>query len=160
MWKDITGFEGRYEISEYGIVRNKCKLNIITPKLNKYGYHEISLRKPGDRKKYWFRIHRLVFEHYSSDVTSGYEIDHIDNDKLNNHITNLRMVTSLENNLNRKLTYWETNKTGELYISKYKNGYMIRINRKDYKKQQWFNDLALAILQRDIFLNEIRALRK
>lgn len=160
MWKDITGFEGRYEISEDGTVRNKRKLNIITPKLNKYGYHEIGLRRLNDRKKYWFRIHRLVFEHYSSSVISGYEIDHIDNNKLNNHITNLRTVTSIENNLNRKLTAWITNRTGELYISKYKNGYMIRINRKDYKKQQWFNDLASAILQRDIFLTEIRALSR
>ncbi len=157
MWKDITGFEGRYEISEHGIVRNKCKLNVLTPKLNKYGYHEIGLRRLNDRKKYWFRIHRLVFEHYSSIINLDYQIDHIDNNKLNNHISNLRMVTSIENNLNRKLTSWKTNKTGELYITKYKNGYMIRINRSDYKKQQYFKDLASAILQRDIFLSEICA---
>lgn len=157
MWKDIANFEGRYEINEEGGVRNKRNLHILTPKINKYGYHEISLRKEGERKKYWFRIHRLVFEHYSSNIQSNYEIDHIDHNKLNNHISNLRMVTSLENNLNRKLTSWASNKTGELYITKYKNGFMIRINRSDYKKRQYFKDLASAILQRDIFLSEIRA---
>jgi hypothetical protein len=67
------------------------------------------------------------------------------------------MVTSVENNLNRKLTSWASSKTGELYITAYKNGFMIRINRSDYKKHQYFKDLASAILQRDIFLNEIRA---
>jgi hypothetical protein len=155
MWKDIIDFEERYEISDSGDVRNKKNKHILTPKVDRYSYNQIGLRKLGDRKKYWFSVHRLVGLHFLEHIV-GMQIDHIDHNKLNNVISNLRWVTPSNNNLNRELKAWKTNRTGELYITEYKHGYMIRINRSDYKRKVWTNTLENAISQRNNFLKEIK----
>jgi len=160
MWKEIEDVDGRYEINELGEIRNKHTLHILTPKIDKYGYQQIGLRKLGDRKKYWYRIHRLVICYFMNNKPDNWEtlhVDHIDHDKLNNNINNLRIVTNLENCLSRELKPWSTNKTtGELYITKYRNGYMIRISRSDYKKREWSSTLEDAIIKRNRYLNELR----
>jgi hypothetical protein len=155
MWKDIEGFDGRYEISDEGEVRNKTTGNILKLKVDRDGYHQIGLRKKSDRKKFWFSVHRLVGVHFldRSELT---QIDHIDHNKLNNNVSNLRWVSIQENNLNRELKAWTTNSIHELYISKYKNGYMIRINRNNFKRKHWTAILEDAIKQRDFFLEEIK----
>lgn len=159
MWKDIVGFEDRYEISDSGEVRNKKTQKILTLKVDRDGYYQIGLRKQGDRKKFWFYIHRLVAVYYiHSDNTNGLQIDHIDHNKLNNNVDNLRWVTCLENNLARELKTWASNKTtGELYITRYRNGYMVRINRSDFKRRYWSKSIDDAISKRDEFLEELRS---
>lgn len=164
MWKDLVYFEDRYEIDEDGNIRNKETSRIVQSSINKYGYRQIGIRKIGDRKKYWFLIHRLVVLHFQDDLPESWDelqVDHIDHNKLNNNITNLRLVNSVENNSCRKFEAWNTNKTtGELYITKYNNGFMIRINRSDYKCQKWVLTLEEAILYRDKFIEEIHAIKK
>jgi hypothetical protein len=162
MWKAIEEIDKRYEVNEFGEIRNKDTLHILIPKLDKYGYHQIGLRKSGDRKKYWFRIHRLVAKYFIENKPTNWEelqVDHIDHNKLNNNVENLRFTTCQDNNLSRELNPWTTNKTtGELYITKYRNGYMIRINRKDYKKQEWFSRLEDAVIKRNTYICEISKL--
>ncbi len=155
MWKDIEQFEARYQISNCGKVRNCRTLKLLTPKLDRDGYHQIGLRKLGDRKKYWFAIHRLVGLAFlpKSELT---QIDHVDHNKLNNLVENLRWTTVADNNLNRQLKAWRTNGTKELYITKYKNGYMIRINRADFKRKTWCKTLEDAIETRNEYLEEIK----
>jgi hypothetical protein len=152
MWKSIDGFEDRYEVDENGDIRNVKTLRILTKKIDRDGYYQIGLRKKSDRKKYWFSIHRLLGIVFL-DKPIGWEelqIDHIDRNKLNNSLTNLRWVTKQDNINNRKDICWKTNTTtGELYITKYKNGYMIRINRKDLKHKSWHKTLETAIIVRD-----------
>jgi hypothetical protein len=148
-WKDIPDFA--YEISDYGDVRSKKFKRILTPNADKDGYKHIGLRKLGDRKKYWFRVHRLVATAFCHNPDDGVksEVDHIDRNVTNNHYTNLRWVDKKENNSNRKGTAWATNKTtGELYITKYSNGFMIRINRHDFKHKSWHKTLEDAIEHR------------
>jgi len=156
-WKDILEFE--YEINEQGDIRSKKFKRILTPNVDKDGYKHIGLRKLGDRKKYWFRVHRLVataFCHNSDDLARS-EVDHIDRNVKNNHYTNLRWVDKLENNANRKATAWATNKTtGELYITKYTNGFMIRINRHDFKHKSWHKTLEDAIEHRKLVVEGAR----
>jgi hypothetical protein len=60
MWKKIEEVDGRYEVNELGEIRNSNTLNILTPSIDRYGYQQIGLRKEGHRKKFWFKIHRLV----------------------------------------------------------------------------------------------------
>ena len=156
MWKNINQVNN-YEINENGEIRNKETLQILTPRVNKYGYQEIGLRIKGERKKYFYRIHRLVAEYFIEDKSIDWkslQVDHIDHNKLNNNVNNLRFVTALENCLSRELKTWSTNKTtGELYITKYKNGFMIRINRSDCKKLEWCLTLEDAIIKRNKYLN-------
>jgi hypothetical protein len=148
MWKDIDGFEGRYRVSDTGEIQNVKTKRILTPTSDKDSYLHIGLRKLGDRKKFWFRIHRLVAVAFCEklDNWKELEIDHIDRNKRNNVPENLRWVTSQVNNNNRKDTCWKTNTTtGELYITKYRNGFMVRINRRDLKYQSWHHTIEDAV---------------
>jgi len=152
MWKDIDGFENRYEISDKGELRNKSTKKLLTLKIDKYGYQQIGLRKLGDRKKTWFRIHRLVAFAFVNprDNWEELSIDHIDRNKLNNNYLNLRWVTPQENCNNRKDTCWATNTTTkQLHISAYKNGFMLRINKVNLRHTSWHRTLEEAIQTRD-----------
>jgi hypothetical protein len=156
MWKDIEGFEGRYEISDSGDLRNINTKRLLTLSLDKDGYYHIGLRKLGDRKKYWLRIHRLVAIAFCEkpDNWSELEIDHIDRNKINNNSANLRWVTSQLNNSNRKDTCWKTNiTTGELYITKYTNGFILRINKYNLKHVSWHKTLEDAVNKRNSLTN-------
>ena len=99
MWKDIGGFEGRYEISEDGVIRNATNGRTLTSALDSDGYKQIGIRKLGDRKKYWFKIHRLVAFAFLElpDNYASLQIDHIDRDKTNNKVENLRHATQKTN---------------------------------------------------------------
>jgi hypothetical protein len=99
MWKDIKDFEGRYQVNDIGEVRNINTGKIIINSLDCDGYHQIGIRKLGDRKKYWFRVHRLVAFAFTEVPDNWKElmIDHNDRNKLNNVPSNLRWVTAQEN---------------------------------------------------------------
>ena len=56
-WKDIRGYEGLYQVSNFGNVRNK-KFKILKPRKNKNGYFQVNLSKNNKHKNYY--IHRLV----------------------------------------------------------------------------------------------------
>lgn len=149
-WKDIPEFA--YEVSEFGNIRSKKFKRLLTPSIYKDGYKYIGIRQSGNRKKCWFRIHRLVATVFCENPLNKLQtdVDHIDRNITNNHYTNLRWTTKLENNENRKSTAWSSNKTtGELYITKYRNGYMIRINRHNLKYKSWHKTIEDAILVRN-----------
>jgi hypothetical protein len=149
MWKDIIGFEGRYQINRDGCIRNVAKNTLLTPKIDRDGYMQIGIRKLRNRKKFWFQIHRLVATAFL-EKNEDLQVDHIDRNKLNNNYTNLRWVTSQENCDNRKDTAWKTNfTTGELYITKYINGFMLRINKLNLKHRSWHKTLESAVNKRD-----------
>ena len=66
-----------------------------------YNYHKININK----KPYY--VHRLLYKLYHpewdiNDVSKNNQIDHIDRDRLNNNISNLRILSSLKNNQNTK----------------------------------------------------------
>ena len=155
MWKDIEGFEGRYQINECGYVQNKKTSRLLKRSLDADGYEQIGIRKLGYREKIWFRIHRLVAISFMDKPDNWKElcVDHIDRNITNNNVLNLRWVTILENNNNRKQTCWKTNNsTGELYVSKYKNGYMIRINNAKLKHTSFHKSLNEAIATKNSLL--------
>ena len=95
IWKAVKNFEGIYEVSSLGNVRNNRQ------KLLKYyvinsGYAAIKFTVNGKRSSHL--IHRLVLEAFkpSVDATKN-EVNHIDENKLNNCLDNLEWVSSKEN---------------------------------------------------------------
>lgn len=94
MIKDIVGYEGLYSISDDGTVSN-----IITGKVlkdsNTDGYRKVNLTKGNTRSTY--RVHRLVAQTFIPNPEEYPEVDHIDEDKTNNCVENLRWCTSKMN---------------------------------------------------------------
>ena len=102
LWKDIAGYEGLYQISDEGEV---LSLKHNPPKKMKLGlrgrdgllYEFISLAKNGENKK--FSVHRLVAEAFLKNPDKLPEINHKDENTLNNCVDNLEWCTH-EYNIN------------------------------------------------------------
>lgn len=146
IYKDIPGFEWKYQVSNFGNIRTKERLTIykdgrqqyfkdrvlICP-LDKKGYPKIRLENYITGKGATKRVHSLVWETFGDGTEISFPnkvIDHIDRNKQNNHINNLRIISNRENTSNRK--------DNKVFIGVRKNNksnnYTCRIgyNYKDY----------------------------
>ena len=104
VWKDITGYQGLYMISDKGNVYsverrdsrgNKCGGRILKPSHDKDGYLHVVLCKNGKVKTK--KIHRLVTETFIPNPNGFPEVNHIDEVKTNNYVENLEWCTSKYN---------------------------------------------------------------
>lgn len=88
---DIPGYEGCYAITEDGQVWSYYRKKFIALNHTKNGYQEALLSKGGVRKHY--QVHRLVMMTYNPVENMGLlDVNHIDENKNNNHISNLEWV--------------------------------------------------------------------
>ncbi len=94
VWKDVEGYNGLYQISNLGRVRNNKGL-IMKQKPSKDGYVRIPLFKDG---KYTVKyVHILVAKAFIPNPEGKSEVNHIDAVKSNNCCSNLEWVTRSEN---------------------------------------------------------------
>ena len=99
-WKLINGYEN-YSISSYGRVRNDKTGRILRASIDGHGYYKVGLCK--DNKKRTMRFHKLVADAFIDNPENKPCIDHINNDRLDNKVSNLRYVTHTENNQNKSM---------------------------------------------------------
>jgi hypothetical protein len=126
-WKEITDYPN-YEISNLGNIRNKN--NNLIPYLNKSGYYCIKLYT----EEYPKLIHKLIAEAFIPNPNSLFEIDHIDRNRKNNSLDNLRWVSRSQNQYNRNMkTQKSTSKYRGVSLNKGINKWRVRIkmNGKD-----------------------------
>jgi len=91
MYKEIRGLEGRYSVDEDGNVFSHIKGIRLKPGISGAGYYYVDLA--GKSRK----VHRLVAEAFLPDFLDKPQVNHIDGNKQNNHISNLEMVSAKEN---------------------------------------------------------------
>ena len=91
-WRDIDGYEGKYQVSNLGRVRSKYK--ILKPN-NVKGYLYVYLRKNNKSKA--LKVHRLVAEAFLVNEKNKPQVNHIDGNKENNNVNNLEWCTNKEN---------------------------------------------------------------
>jgi hypothetical protein len=99
-WKQIKNYN--YEVSDDGQVRNKESKKILTQRNNTQGYKIVDIQV--EKKNRTIAVHRLVAETFLGErhkQDSNLQVDHIDRDKVNNNLKNLRWVTRSENIKNR-----------------------------------------------------------
>lgn len=101
IWKDIVGYEGKYQVSNYGQVRAlhyrmTDKTRLINIRDNK-GYCEVALWKNSSRKLYM--VHRLVAETFIPNPNCLPQVNHKDENKKNNRVDNLEWCTQAYNNM-------------------------------------------------------------
>jgi len=134
IWKDIKGYENKYQISNHGRVKslkfNNTKKEKILKMPKKNGYYCVSLWKNNKSKQYY--VHILVAICFLNHNPCGYKkvIDHIDNNPLNNKTENLQIVSHRFNCSKDKKN--KTSKYTGVSWCKTKGKYKscIRINKK------------------------------
>lgn len=126
---DIKNYEGFYVINENGEVSSvervvKCGYNrtrtskgrLLRPNIGTNGYYYVVLSKNGATKTHY--VHQLVAEAFLEKPEGYCEIDHINGDKLDNRLSNLRYVSSRKENMANE----HTKKQMKEHRKSYKSG--------------------------------------
>ena len=100
VWRDIPDYEGLYQASNLGRIRSLDRIDrlgrfksgkVLKPSFNHNGYNIITLCGKT------FRLNRLIYSVFKGDIPEGYEVNHIDENKENNSVSNLNLMTPKEN---------------------------------------------------------------
>ena len=101
IWKDIKDYEGLYRVSNLGRIKSLKfgKERILKVTLNSIGYVSVNLSKYGKRKS--ITAHQLVAMAFLNHKPCGHKIvvDHIDNNKENDKLYNLQLISNRENTI-------------------------------------------------------------
>jgi hypothetical protein len=102
-WKDIQGYENLYQVSNFGRVKSlgngksgNSKERILKQGINKQNYFSVDLCKEGKKKTY--RVNRLVAQAFLLNPNNYPCVNHIDENKQNNCVSNLEWCTYQYNN--------------------------------------------------------------
>lgn len=102
IWKDIKGYEGLYQASNLGRVRSfrnssrkKCEPYILSPGKINSGYLNVVLNKNGVRQT--LKLHRLIAETFIPNPNNLSDVNHKDENKLNNCVDNLEWMSHKDN---------------------------------------------------------------
>lgn len=112
LWRDIAGYNGAYQVSSMGRVRSIDRMikvgngqrhligHIIQPHDNGLGYMQVNLIDT-DHKIHAMLVHKLVLDQFMelspNESQTLSDVDHINNDRSDNRLSNLRRVTHADN---------------------------------------------------------------
>ena len=144
-WRAVSVFTN-YEVSSVGRVRNSGTGRVLKPSAGGGGYPHVVLNKDGKQRTR--NIHQLVAEAFIENPEDKRCIDHIDSNKKNNCVENLRRATHSQNGMNQKI---RTN-TSSIYKGVY--------HHKPTKKWMSYIRINGKLKNLGLFENEKEAARK
>ena len=129
-WKDIKGYEGLYQVSNYGEERSLDRIvidkngremcfkgKILKPNDNGNGYLFVVLSKNGDVKNHL--VHKLVAETFIPNPNNYEEVHHKDHNTNNNRVENLEWIPNERHR--------ESHNIGDKTVYQYSNGELIAV---------------------------------
>ena len=131
-WKNVIGYEGLYEVSNIGNVKNVRRNTLLKLSKTNDGYIQVSLYKNGIRTG--LRVHRLVAEAFLPNPDGLPLVNHKNEDKSDNSVENLEWCTAKYNT-----NYGH--RTENAINTRVKNGYAdpdfigFGLNKKEYMKE-------------------------
>ena len=130
---EIQGFP-LYMIYPDGTVFTRIRRRFLKQAVTKDGYHRVGLCRDGKRKM--CKVHGLVAIHYIPNSDNKLEVDHINQDKSDNRLENLRWVTKSENQQNTGKRIDNTSGHKNISYHKKSDGWQFvkSINGKTYTK--------------------------
>jgi hypothetical protein len=153
-WKGIPGRPG-YFASRCGQIKSeerevlrsngrthKVPTTVLKQNKDSKGYYQVRLYV--NKEKNTMRVHRLIFETFNRQLNPDEQIDHMDNNKTNNHIDNLQALTHSEHwPITQDRQYKST------YSKGYKAGYRKAVNQaRDAAKNLGYTELAVALSEK------------
>lgn len=109
IWRDIEGYEGRYQVSSQGRIKRSASVTsgrwgtmhlselVMKATPDDEGYLSVGLTK--GRKQIFYRVHRLVAQAFIANPDNKPFVNHVDGVKYHNEATNLEWCTNSENML-------------------------------------------------------------
>lgn len=175
-WRPVVGYEGLYEVSNIGRVKSLDRVTVdilgrsrpfkgkmMSPVVGSPRYYGVGLTKNGKSKP--IRIHQLVAEAFLTKAHHDDVVDHIDRDKLNNSIANLRYITKRENTIHGSLSEFREDKTSK-YVGvtrtsdgKYWQSYKVMDGKRHYLGSYKKEEHAAKAYQEGRKLYKVGALR-
>jgi hypothetical protein len=158
IWKDIEGFEGCYQISNFGRVKSlerqikhpsgglrTIKERILKGAVGENGYWFVCLYRGKKIKKH--SIHRLVALYFIENTNNYKDVDHINRVKTDNRIENLRWVNRSTNLRNSNRSDNSKSKYNGVYWNKKAKKWFsnTRINNKTIHIGMFHNEILAAL---------------
>ncbi|CAM0028572.1 HNH endonuclease [Vibrio phage D529] len=102
-WRPVRGLEGRYEVSNTGLVRSlknsygKERVLVLSQRLDGKGYPQVRLYTGSNGESVYPKVHRLVASHFLVNENNLATVNHIDEVKTNNNVSNLEWMSNEDN---------------------------------------------------------------
>lgn len=156
VWKEVSGSDGRYQVSNLGKVKSFCqnKTGILMLGTNNgAGYRIVLLTLDNTQKS--IRIHRLVAQHFIDNPNNYDVVDHIDGNRSNNHVSNLRWVTFSQNSINSKVPSNNTSNSKGVFFNTQKSRWVASWVEDNKRRTKHFVDKDDAIEFRNNIIDKV-----
>ena len=144
IWKDVKGYEGLYQVSNFGNVKSLIRNKILRLSNSHNGYRLVSLQRKT------FRVHRLVAEAFLDNTEKLPFVNHKDENKQNNNVDNLEWCTASynlnygdrNNKVAKKVSIWRKKKGSDYSPRKRKRVAQYTLDDKFVKEFRSINEAS------------------
>lgn len=149
-WKSVVGFEEHYLVSDSGQIWSLRRHKALKPKIDRYGYEVVGLSANG--KLHHRTIHRLVARAFIPNPNNLPTVNHINEDKTDNRVSNLEWASIADNDNHGTRNERMANTKCRLPVEQiFPDGTMVRYKGvKDAYRKTGVNRCSIALCCKNI----------